>query len=89
MNFFDKMARLPFFRFFLTSNAVWKLVLKCLLLILIAYSDPWICGLVFDYWLKWRTKGVAVFTFCSFCVLSAISLLFIVWAIIRFARKKT
>ena len=70
--------------FFLNSKSAGGLVLRCIILLLIPYAYLFLCGLVFDKWLK--LYRMTPFIFWSLIVLYVIAIAVIVLAIVRFVR---
>ena len=73
-------------RFFLNSKSLGALIGKCILLLLIPYAYLFLCGAVFDALLKWYF--MTTFIFFSLIFLYVIAILLIVWAIVRYNRRK-
>lgn len=80
-----KLPEIWGFRFFLNSKKVSALLLKILLLVIIPYAFLMLCGLVFDYWLRWYF--MTNFIFVSLIALCLIALIFIVWAVARYIKN--
>lgn len=80
------MAGWPVLRFFVNNSSVGKLIGKSLLLLVIPYAYLFLCGLIFDYLLKWYS--MTTFIFFSLIALYVIAVALIVWAIVRFVKKK-
>ena len=82
----EALAKVKGLRWFLNSEAVGPLVLKCVVLILIPYVYLFLCGAIFDALLRWYF--MTPFIFFSMIVLYVIAIAMIVWAIIRYCRRK-
>lgn len=91
-SFWDRLAQAGIFRFFLNSDHVWELILKCLLLAFCAVAFPVVWAIlnavVFEVLLKWYF--MTTFTFVVLVILVAGSLFVLlplaVWAIVRYAQ---
>jgi len=81
-----KLPDMRGFRFFLNSRGLAALILKCLLLLAIPYAYLLLCGLLFDYCLKWYF--MTTFIFVSLALLFTVALAIIIWASIRYFRQK-
>jgi hypothetical protein len=77
-----KLPEIWGFRFFLNSKKIGALLVKILLLLIIPYAFLMLCGLVFDYWLRWYF--MTNFIFVSLIVLYLIAFTLIVWAVARY-----
>ncbi len=64
----------------------WRLALSWLLLLAIPYGYLWLCGVVFDAWLKWY-DGV-VFIFVSLVTFWVINIIMGILFTVGFATKK-
>ena len=82
----NKIAKLAPINFFLKNDKAYKLVLKCLLLLLIPYAFLMLCGLVFDLLLNWYF--MTTYIFIVLIIITLIALALITWSIISFVRKK-
>ena len=72
--------------FFLDSTSVGQLIGKCVLLLVIPYAYLILCGLIFDKWLKMYT--MVPFIFYSLIALYVAAVVVIIWAVVRFVRRK-
>ena len=82
----DALAGVKGLKFFLNSKSLGALIGKCILLLLIPYAYLFLCGAVFDALLKWYF--MTTFIFFSLIFLYVIAILLIVWAIVRYNRRK-
>ncbi|NCB52307.1 MAG: hypothetical protein EOM54_10550 [Clostridia bacterium] len=81
-----KLPDMRGFRFFLNSRSFTALILKCLLLLAVPYAYLMLCGLLFDYLLKWYF--MTAFIFVSLALFFTIALAIIIWANIRYFRQR-
>ncbi len=72
-------------RFFIQSKNIGALLAKIVLLLIIPYAYLMLCGLVFDYLLKWYFMTTTIFV--TLLVIFVIAILLIVWAVIRYINK--
>ncbi|NCB75151.1 MAG: hypothetical protein EOM51_10475 [Clostridia bacterium] len=82
----NKLPDIWGFRFFLNSGGARALVLKSLLLLAIPYAYLMLCGLLFDYLLKWYF--MTVFIFVTLVIFYLIAIVLIVWAVNRYLKQK-
>ena len=82
----EALANVKGFRFFLNSDSVGKLVGKCVLLLLIPYAYLFLCGAIFDALLHWYF--MTTFIFFSLIFFYVIAIILIIWAIVRYSRRK-
>ena len=82
----NTLAGVKGLKFFLNSRSLGALIGKCILLLLIPYAYLFLCGAVFDALLKWYF--MTTFIFFSLIFLYIIAILLIVWAIVRYNRRK-
>ncbi len=66
--------------------SVGGLLLRCAILVAVPVAYPFVCGLIFDLWLKWY--DAVPFIFYSLITLYIVSLGLIVWSIVRFIRGR-
>jgi len=85
-NKFNALAEVKGFRFFLNSDSVGKLIGKCVLLLLIPYAYLFLCGAIFDALLRWYF--MTPFIFYSLIVFYVIAIALIIWAVVRYSRRK-
>ncbi|MBR6521647.1 MAG: hypothetical protein IKT47_03170 [Oscillospiraceae bacterium] len=85
-NITESVVNAKVFRYFLNSDRVGSLVLKCVLLLVIPYAYLFACGAIFDALLRWYF--MTNFIFYSVIVLYVIAIAMIVWAIVRYCRRK-
>ena len=81
-----RLADLKGLRFFLNSSSVGALVGKCVLLLVIPYAYLFLCGALFDALLKWYF--MTTFIFFSLIFLYVFAIILIIWAIVRYSRRK-
>lgn len=82
----ESLTEAKVFRYFLNSDRVGSLVLKCVLLLVIPYAYLFACGAIFDALLRWYF--MTNFIFYSVIVLYVIAIAMMAWAIIRYCRRK-
>lgn len=82
----NALAGMKGFRFFLNSTSVGALVGKSILLLVIPYAYLFLCGAIFDALLHWYF--MTPFIFYSLIALYVIALALIIWAIVRYSRRK-
>ncbi len=72
-----------------TSNrkmSVWGFILRCVALIAVPIAYPFLCGLIFDMWLKWY--DALPFIFYSLITLYIVCFVLLVLVVIRFIRQR-
>ncbi len=63
------------------------LILRCLALVATPIAYPFVCGLIFDLWLKWY--DAVPFIFYSLITLYVVCFGLLVWVVIRFIRQRS
>lgn len=82
-----KLAETRVVSFFINSKTVGHLVGKILLMLAIPYTYLLLCGLVFDYWLKWY--HMVMFIFFSFVGFYLVAFTMIGIAIVRYVKSSS
>ena len=85
-NITESVANAKVFRYFLNSDRIGSLLLKCILMLVIPYAYLFACGAIFDALLRWYF--MTNFIFYSVIVLYVIAIAMMAWAIIRYCRRK-
>ena len=80
------LANVKGFRYFLNSKSLGALLMKCVLLLLIPYAYLFLCGAIFDALLRWYF--MTSFIFFSMIALYIVAITMVIWAIVRYRRRK-
>ena len=80
------LANAKGFRYFLNSKGLGTLLMKCVLLLLIPYAYLFLCGAIFDALLRWYF--MTSFIFFSMIALYIVAITMVIWAIVRYRRRK-